>query len=208
MSKITKMTESVVQEQAIPYLAKPKTKITSYIKWETFEKKYLDREDGFKYEWNNGVIEKTIPTMRSKQLYIVNNLINFFVSLKVKGLTSGLLTQEADVFLNSTRHRKPDIAYISDEQLKIARQTDNFIPAFVIEIISPTDKAYIVQEKVSEYLKAGVKVIWHIYPNLEEVQCFYSDRAFVTCKDEMVCSAEIAIHGFAMTATDIFKEIE
>lgn len=29
------------------------------ISWEAFEKKYLSREDRFKYEWVNGTVEKT-----------------------------------------------------------------------------------------------------------------------------------------------------
>ena len=29
------------------------------ITWADFEKKYLSREDAFKYEWVNGIVEKT-----------------------------------------------------------------------------------------------------------------------------------------------------
>ena len=29
------------------------------ITWTDFEKKYLSREDAFKYEWVNGIVEKT-----------------------------------------------------------------------------------------------------------------------------------------------------
>lgn len=33
------------------------------ISWEDFKRKYLSREDGYKYEWVNGAVEKTKRSM-------------------------------------------------------------------------------------------------------------------------------------------------
>jgi len=33
------------------------------ISWETFQKKYLSKEDKYKYEWLDGIVEKTPRTM-------------------------------------------------------------------------------------------------------------------------------------------------
>ena len=46
------------------------------VSWETFEKKYLSREDSWKYEWVNGIVEKTKRFMYQEQFYILHNLRN------------------------------------------------------------------------------------------------------------------------------------
>ena len=56
---------------AIHHLGKPRQK--RKISWATFEKKYLTREDGYRYEWLNGTIEKT-KKMNKTQLFILRNL--------------------------------------------------------------------------------------------------------------------------------------
>lgn len=53
--------------------------------------------------------------------------------------------------------------------------------ATVIEMILPSDKAVKVDEKVAEYFKAGVQVVWHIYPETEAVYVFTSRRNVGVC---------------------------
>ncbi|MEO1262966.1 MAG: hypothetical protein AAFZ15_29425 [Bacteroidota bacterium] len=41
------------------------------ISWEAFQREYLTREEGYKYEWLDGKIEKTERTVDSSQIYIL-----------------------------------------------------------------------------------------------------------------------------------------
>ena len=43
------------------------------ISWVEFEKKFLSLEDGFKYEWVNGIVEKTPRAMNQNQYYLLDN---------------------------------------------------------------------------------------------------------------------------------------
>ena len=103
------------------------------ITWEQFQRQYLSREDGFKYEWLNGVIEKTERTMDYKQLQIVENILAFFDELKMLKKIKGRMHEEVDTFFD-THHRRPDICFISTEQLKKIK-TEAPVPSFVVEII-------------------------------------------------------------------------
>jgi len=38
------------------------------------------------------------------------------------------------------------------------------VPDFVIEVVSPSDRAAEVEEKVRDWLRAGVPLLWHINP--------------------------------------------
>lgn len=68
------------------------------ISWEKFQRKYLTREDGYKYEWLDGVVEKTKRMVDYTQFYIIQNLQEFFYQLKAQGLVDGALITEGDVF--------------------------------------------------------------------------------------------------------------
>jgi len=70
------------------------------ISWADFQKKYLPREDGYKYEWLNGMVEKTVRTVTPIQFYILENLQNLFFRLKFAGKTTGQLVQEGDIFFS------------------------------------------------------------------------------------------------------------
>ena len=52
------------------------------ISWVEFEKKFLSLEDGFKYEWVNGIVEKTPRAVNQNQYYLLDNLEAFLYQLK------------------------------------------------------------------------------------------------------------------------------
>ena len=82
---------------------------------------------------------------------------------------------------------------------------ENQIPSFVIDIISPNDKAKMVQEKLKNYREAGVQVIWQIYPHIEEVNVCLGTNS-TTCQGNKICSAKPALKAFQLPAKAIFKK--
>ena len=67
---------------------------------EEFLEKYRKGKDGFKYEWNNGIIEKT-TAMKQNELYISQNLIEFFFLLQPR--PSGILSQEIETWTTDSQ---------------------------------------------------------------------------------------------------------
>ena len=177
------------------------------ISTEAFYRKYGQREDGYKYELVNGRIEKFKKTMNDSQAYIAENLNFFFYSLKVSGKIQGSFQTEKDNELWKDHVRIPDMCYLNGQQLVDAYEGKHPVAEFVIEVVSPTDKAYKYSEKIEDYFKAGVKVVWMIYPNTKQVQVYLHDSPNVTiCKGELVCSAAPVLPEFALSANDIFKK--
>lgn len=175
------------------------------ISWETFERKYLIREDFFKYEWVNGLIEKTPRSMEQKQQYIYNNLSDFLTDLRFAGKASGRLLPEVDTFFLEKAHRRPDIAYFSDEQCKLMAEEVNQVPKFVIEIISSKDQINRVHKKMQNYRDAEVEIVWHIFPLLKEIHV-YKGLTMTVCSGEMLCSAEPVIPHFKLSVNQIFNK--
>jgi len=177
------------------------------ISWEEFQKKYLTREDSYKYEWLNGVVEKTKRAMDYTQFFIINNLQKLFKRLEAQGKADGLLVHEGDIFFLEN-HRRPDIAFISAAQIARTAYGENQVPAFVIEVISSNDQINKVHEKMENYRAAGVQVAWHIFPKLQEVHV-YSGSQLNRCdilKGEELCSAAPVLPDFALSVNELFKK--
>lgn len=183
---------------------KEKETTAKYISWRDFQRRYLTREDKYRYEWLNGVVEKTEQTMDQTQLRILKNLLKFFTLLEIEGKVNGVLGPETDTFFKQN-HRRPDFAYFSEEQIDRADLGENQLPLFVIEVISTNDGMNRVHRKMNDYWNAGVEVIWHILPLLQEVHVYHG-RNMVVCKGEDLCSAAPVIPAFEISVNDIFKK--
>ncbi len=175
------------------------------VTWQEFQKEYLLREDEFNYEWTNGIVEKTPRTMNTNQLYIKSNLGNFLAGLRSESPALGNLYSEVDFLLTKQMHRRPDIAYLTQSQVKNAITEPIMVPDFAIEIISKSDNINRVHRKVVEYFNAGVKVLWHIFPELKEVHIYEDAHGSSICRGDEKCSAEKVIPGFVLSVNDIFK---
>ena len=180
--------------------------IQKKVSWAQFQEQYLSREDGFKYEWLNGIIEKTPRFMYQNQLIIVDNLMELFDNLKFQKKVTGRLISEIDSFFDD-HHRRPDLAFYTAEQIKLTRTKVNQIPAFVVEIISPADNINRVNNKVDDYFNAGVKVLGHIFPDLKKVHVYENNEQILIRSGQDICSAETAIEGFALSVDAIFDNV-
>ena len=68
--------------------------------------------------------------------------------------------------------RAPDVAFLRKDRIPPANEQEGFwplAPDLVVEIISPTETAEMIQEKVQDYLNAGTQLIWLVYPKLKTV---------------------------------------
>ena len=172
------------------------------ISWAEFQKKYLSREDNFKYEWVDGVVEKTPRTMDRKQFFIVLRLQTFLNSLN----RDGIFIAEGDNFF-AGNHRRPDIAYYTHEEIRLAQEDKNeAIPQFVIEVISTNDQMNKVVKKMKNYREAAVPIIWHIFPNQNEIHV-YKGKHMTICVGDDICSAEPVIQGFKISVNDVLKKL-
>jgi Uma2 family endonuclease len=173
----------------------PKT-LAEFMEWE-------QPNDGFKYEWNDGEIIQ-FERMNRKQLFIIDVLNLLFIEKEYH--KRGSLIAESDVKLTGIQMRRPDIAYFSREQIYQGRQGIDIIPDFAIEVISDSDKMTDVENKLIEYFKAGVKVVWHIIPAQEVVYVYTSRREVKICFDKDICSAKPVLDDFEISVEDIFKD--
>jgi len=77
------------------------------------------------------------------------------------------------------RERRPDVAFVSFERWARDRRIPRarswaVVPELAVEIISLTNTADGVAEKLEEYYKAGVRLVWVVYPGQSKVYAYTS----------------------------------
>jgi Uma2 family endonuclease len=75
--------------------------------------------------------------------------------------------------------RRPDVAFVLYDrwppQQRVPRtEAWNVVPNLAVEIVSPTDRADDLMNKVTEYFCAGVERVWVIFPAQEHVYVYES----------------------------------
>lgn len=195
-------TQSAVRTLASSPAAPPKR-----ISWADFQRKYLSREDEYKYEWVEGSVEKTRRNMDQKQYFILLNLRRLFQFLTEKKAVDGGLEAEIDTFFMDAVHRRPDVSYFSAKQENRMACGEQQVPEFVIEIISSNDQVNRLVKKMQNYRDAGVRVVWQIYPEQREVHVYSSEglMEMTICKGQRICSASPVLPDFQLTADALFQ---
>lgn len=197
------MPAAVTQAKSVPKTAaSAKKTLSGPISWADFERKYLPRENRYKYEWVDGEVVRTLRTMNQEQQFIWLNLKNFLETLRAQGQNLGELIPEVDTFFTETRHRRPDIAYFSPEQIAVFRHT-NQVPQFIAEITSNHDQLNKAHQKLADYRQAGVPVVWQVFPKTGVH--VYRGKNMTICTGDDPCSAEPVIPGFVLPAAGVFQ---
>ena len=73
-----------------------------------------------------------------------------------------------------------------------------------MEVVPPGDTASDVQQKTAEWLAAGVRLVWNIYPELQQVVAFRSLSDVRTFALDDTLDAEPVLLGFACPVAALF----
>lgn len=114
---------------------------------------------------------------------------------------------------SSGNDRKPDLAFVSFARWPQTRPIPRVaawpvVPDLAVEVISPTDKAFDVIEKVREYFAAGVQQVWHVYSNVEQVFVFTSPTQVRILSGADELTADPVVPGFRMPVADLFPPVQ
>jgi len=71
--------------------------------------------------------------------------------------------------LEEDRNRKPDVAFVPYSRWPKNRMPPptnawNVLPDLCVEVVSPNDHADYIMDKIDEYFRAGVRLVWVFYP--------------------------------------------
>lgn len=106
-----------------------------------------------------------------------------------------------------TMIRGADVAYIPPEQLaRVAWDEHEYFPgapALLIEVISETDRASAVAEKVQDYLAGGARRVWCVYPEQQAIHIHDADAPTRVVRGEERVADDL-LPGFSLPLNLVF----
>jgi Uma2 family endonuclease len=111
---------------------------------------------------------------------------------------------------NPEKVRRPDVSLILRGRLpaeQLARGHLTLPPDLAIEVVSPNDLAYEVEEKVQEYLEVGVRLAWVGYPPTRTISIRRGDRSSTVAYANDALTGEDILPGFSCRVGDLFTSL-
>jgi len=176
---------------------------TTLLTIEQFDR--LPVKEGILYELNGGeVITMTEPMPRHN--WVRDNvaaLLRDFVHPR----RLGRVFIETGYQLTAETVRIPDVSFAPAERMREI-DLDKRIkgaPALAIEVVSPTDLAEELTQKVNQYLIAGAKAVWVFYPKTREVQVFRPDGTSFIRREPGSLEEPDLFPGFSLDLKTVFE---
>jgi Uma2 family endonuclease len=103
--------------------------------------------------------------------------------------------------------RKPDVSFICFGRLpdeRIPRGNLRLAPDLAVEVVSPNDLFDEVDEKISEYLAAGARLIWVLAPLTHSVYVFQPDGFARRLREGQDLDGGEVLPGFRCPVRELF----
>lgn len=107
----------------------------------------------------------------------------------------------------NNRVRKPDVSFVRRDRFPtdgLPRGWFRLVPDLAVEIISPNDTAEEVAARITDYLRAGVALLWIVDPESRLVQIFRRDCSAAWLLGTGELKGEDVLPGFVCRVEDVF----
>jgi len=122
----------------------------------------------------------------------------------VEGRKLGIVVAEQCFHLFRNTVRIPDVAIILGDQDLATERPIEGAPDLIVEVVSPTNTAREIHQRISDYFAAGCKRVWVFYP--EEKEIYVHGPGGVTRRrgDELLAEPEL-LPGFSVQVSSFFE---
>lgn len=141
--------------------------------------------------------------------------INLVVMLAVHVKANGLGRVFGDSFgyiLTQLPHtvRAPDLSFVRADRLPpegIGPGLLRFAPDLAVEVLSPSESASELEEKLADYTTAGTRLIWVVDPARRTVMILDQSRPVRWLQESDVLEGGEVVPGFTCRVAEIFEGI-
>lgn len=177
----------------------------------TVEEFYEKALEGFRGELVKGELRETMPTSILHGI-IAGRIAIILGMFVLQNKLGEVLTAETGfkLFVNEKTVRVPDVAFLSNEKLAEVEDFSKFYngtPDLAVEVISPSESYDEVQEKLEDYLAAGVKMVWIVRPKQKTVTVYHSIFDFKIYNEAEEITGETVLPDFKCKLNDIFRNL-
>ncbi len=107
--------------------------------------------------------------------------------------------------------RRPDLAFVSAERWPLRKRVPrteawDVVPDLAVEVVSQSNTADEVAEKIEDYFRAGCRLVWVVYPVTNKVQVYESPTQVKILQVGDELRGDPLIPGFRLPLTTLFGE--
>ena len=154
------------------------------------------------------LVEKTVGIYESYLALQMGHLLTMFVERHGLGMVVGA---DGMMRLAAGLVRIPDVSFVSWSQLPGRRvprvPIADLAPDLAVEVISPSNTAREMERKLQDFLTAGVRLVWYVYPGPQEVHVYTAERHDVLTLDQELSGGDV-LPGFVLPLRQLFEEAE
>jgi len=138
---------------------------------------------------------------------LLSGLLLDYVRRRRLGMAVG---GDPHIMIQGSRYdaRGPDVAFYARHRIPqdLKASAAATAPDFVIEVLSPTDRAGAVLEKTGDWLRAGVRLLWYVNPETGNTIVYHDGRVYHVAAHEVLDGGD-TVPGFTVRLADIYQEL-
>lgn len=103
--------------------------------------------------------------------------------------------------------RGPDLAFVTAERLPNGPPARGFLkvaPDLCVEVVSPSNSSAEIQEKVLDYLDAGVRLVWVVHPGQRTVTAYRSGGEVRVYRGSEELRDDAVLPGLRLRTDELF----
>jgi Uma2 family endonuclease len=166
----------------------------------------LPREDAYRVELVRGRLVRA-PRPMPLHARLVTGMVHRLHGF-VEAAGTGVVLTDPGVLLarEPDTVRGPDVAFYSHARVPETRYDAGFwgAPDLAVEITSPSNRAPDVQEKVTDYLDAGVRLVWVVDPHTRTVTTHAPDATARILRSTDTLDGGDVLPGFRIPLAGFF----
>jgi Uma2 family endonuclease len=112
------------------------------------------------------------------------------------------------------RKRRPDLAFVSFDRWPIDRPMSstadawNVVPDLAVEVTSPIGLVEELLHKVADYFRAGVRLVWVVYPNARCIHVYEAWNRIRVVTESDTLDGGTVLPGFRLALDRLFGPVE
>lgn len=164
--------------------------------------------DGHRYELVEGELKVMTPS--SPRHGRIANTMAFLLTQYVRQHNLGVVYAAETGFQlreDPDTVRAADAAFVAKGRVPPEGEPEGYwaiAPDLVVEVVSPSDSASAVQSKVADWLRAGCRLVWVIYPDTQTVTEYRSQTEVRMLTADQTLEGGDVLPGFACDVGEIF----
>ena len=170
----------------------------------------LALEDEGLFELVDGkLVEKNMSSLATRSVGMICTELGVYLKTVASG--GACFTEQAfQCFPHDPQMiRRPDLAVVVAERLHLVPDEGHVpvAPDLAVEVISPTDRVYDLEQKLKDYFSAGIKLVWVVSPYSRTVHVHRLDTTETKLGQADTLTGESVLPGFSVVVANLFPPL-